>query len=85
LVHSQVMAELQQARQVRARFARPVEQVPDFVGPVRTEWKGDELVLETSGPLPPLLHWLAQQPVVDLKVEPLGLSGIYHRYHGATA
>jgi len=85
LVHVQPLAELREARQVRVRFARPVEQVPAFEGLARSDWKGDELFLETSGPLPPLLQWLAQQPVVDLRVEPLGLSGIYHRYHGAAA
>jgi ABC-2 type transport system ATP-binding protein len=85
LVHVQPMAALREVRLVRARFARPVDQVPSFDGLVRSEWQGAELTLETSGPLPPLLQWLASQPVLDLRVEPLGLSGIYHRYHGATA
>jgi len=30
------------------------------------------------------LDWLGRQAVSDLRVEPLGLSPIYHRYHGAT-
>jgi ABC-2 type transport system ATP-binding protein len=85
LVHVQQMAELRESRQVLARFSRPVERVPTFEGLARAEWHGDELTMETSGPLSPLLHWLASQPVVDLRVEPLGLSGIYNRYHGATA
>jgi ABC-2 type transport system ATP-binding protein len=85
LVHVQPMAELQEGRQVRARFSRPVEQVPAFEGLSLTERQGNELVLETTGPLPPLLQWLSTQPVVDLRVEPLGLSRIYHRYHGAPA
>jgi ABC-2 type transport system ATP-binding protein len=85
LVHVQQMAELQESRQVRVRFARPVEQVPTLAGLTRSEWEGEDLLLESSGPLPPLLQWLATQPVEDLRVEPLGLSRIYHRYHGATA
>jgi hypothetical protein len=28
-----------------------------------------------------LLAWLARQPVTDLKIEPLGLAGIYQRFH----
>jgi ABC-2 type transport system ATP-binding protein len=85
LVHVQPMAELQESRQIRARFSRPVDHVPPFEGLGRSQWEGDVLFLETSGPLPPLLQWLASQPLVDLKVEPLGLSGIYHRFHGAAA
>ena len=32
-----------------------------------------DLTLEYQGPLPPLLDWLAGQPLVDLRIEPLGL------------
>jgi ABC-2 type transport system ATP-binding protein len=85
LVHLQPMAELQEARQIRARFSRPVDRVPAFDGLSRSRWERGELFLETSGSLPPVLEWLASQPLVDLKVEPLGLSGIYHRFHGTTA
>jgi hypothetical protein len=28
-----------------------------------------------------LLEWLARQDVQDLRIEPLGLAGIYHQYH----
>jgi ABC-2 type transport system ATP-binding protein len=42
----------------------------------------DYLKLEHTGPLQPLLEWLTSQSVADLRVEPLGLSAIYHRYHG---
>jgi hypothetical protein len=43
------------------------------------------MILETTGPLPPLLTWLGRHDVVDLHVEPLGLAAIYHRYHGNIA
>ena len=42
----------------------------------------DRLTLEYTGPLPALLAWLARQPLADLRLEPLGLGAIYHRYHG---
>ena len=44
-----------------------------------------QLTLEYGGPLPPLLDWLARQPVVDVRMEPLGLGPVYHRYHGSNA
>jgi ABC-2 type transport system ATP-binding protein len=85
LVHLQDMAELREARLVRANFAEPAGELPDLPGLHPRERRPDGVVLEYTGPLPPLLGWLARQPVADLQVEPLGLAGIYHRYHGAEA
>src|SRR5437660_1099634 len=45
----------------------------------------DRLTLEYRGPLPPLLEWLVRLPLADLRLEPLGLASIYHRFHGADA
>ena len=85
LVHVQNMAELREGRLVRARFERPVEAGPDLQG-LRLRARFDnQLTWEYTGPLPPLLEWLARQPVVDLRLEPLGLAPIYQRYHGAEA
>jgi len=83
LVHLQQMAELRQANLVRARFSQPVNGLPDLQGLTLRERHDSQLAVEYNGPLPVLLAWLARQPVVDLRVEPLGLSPIYHRYHGA--
>jgi ABC-2 type transport system ATP-binding protein len=85
LVHLQQMNELDQARTVSARFSRPPEPLPDLPGLRRSEQSDGQLALDYAGPLTPLLDWLARQPVVDLRVEPLGLAPIYHRYHGAEA
>lgn len=85
LVHLQDMAPLRQANLVRARFAQPIAALPELQGLHLRERQGSQVALEYSGPLPVLLDWLARQPLVDLRVEPLGLSAIYHRYHGAEA
>jgi ABC-2 type transport system ATP-binding protein len=56
-------------------------------------WSGDhdttrdqetsgELTLAYTGSLPPLVEWLGRQALADLRLEPLGLSAIYRRYHG---
>jgi ABC-2 type transport system ATP-binding protein len=47
--------------------------------------RGAEVTFEYAGPLRDLLAWLARQEVLDLRIEPLGLAGIYHRYHGTEA
>ena len=46
--------------------------------------RGHELEFEHSGPLPELLRWLAELPVADVKIEPMGLAGIYHQFHKAS-
>ncbi len=83
LVHLQVMKELHAGRLVRVRFSRPPEPLPALEGLRAEEPKGPEWRLEHTGPLEPLLAWLSRQPVADLRVEPLGLGPLYHRYHGA--
>jgi ABC-2 type transport system ATP-binding protein len=83
LVHLQNMTDLREARLVRARFSKPPsEPLPDLLGLEVRERGREELVLEYTGALPPLVVWLGGQPLLDLRVEPLGLSAIYRRYHG---
>jgi ABC-2 type transport system ATP-binding protein len=85
LVHLQDMAALREHRRVTAAFVGAVEAVPDLPGLRLTRRDDNRLAFDYSGPLPPLLAWLARQQVTDLRVEPLGLGPIYHRYHGAPA
>jgi ABC-2 type transport system ATP-binding protein len=85
LVHLQAMDELREARRVTARFGRPPERWPDLPGMGTVTESDGAATLDYRGPLAPLLDWLGRQAVADLRVEPLGLGPIYHRYHGATA
>lgn len=85
LVHLQDMAKLRAARRIHAQFAGEAPAFPDLPGLGKRENAGKEMILEYTGPLPPLLAWLGQHDVVDLHIEPLGLAGIYHRYHGNIA
>lgn len=83
LVHLQNMSELRDYNAVYVRFSRPLVALPEWKG-LRLVEKGPDFVkLESAGPLQPLLDWLARQSVAELRVEPLGLSGIYHTYHGS--
>jgi ABC-2 type transport system ATP-binding protein len=92
LVHLQRLADLRQGRFVHARFehardGRPALEPPppDLSGISALELRDLHLTLEYSGPLPPLLDWLARLPLAELRLEPLGLAGIYRRLHGAEA
>jgi ABC-2 type transport system ATP-binding protein len=83
LVHLQEMAELRDSRLIHARFAQPPNGQPMPTGLQEREQNGNEVTWEYTGPLPPVLDWLSRQPLEDLRVQPLGLAPIYHRYHGA--
>ena len=85
LVHLQRMRELREGRLIRAQFTANSEPLPDLAGLVVLEQEARRLVLEYTGPLPPLMVWLARQPLDDLRLEPLGLGGIYYRYHKGEA
>ncbi len=85
LVHLQDMSELRQARRARVQFAGSPPTLPSFPGLDTQTQRDGELTLECRGDLQPLLQWLAGQPVTDLRIEPLGLSRIYARFHGDKA
>ena len=69
---------------MQARFAGPVAALPALPGLHVHVREADRLNLEYTGPLPELLSWLAEQPLAELRVEPLGgLYSVYHRYHGS--
>jgi ABC-2 type transport system ATP-binding protein len=81
LVHWQNMAELRQVRRVRVRWNGPVEalKLPPSVAPLASH--GPDLNFQHSGPLPELLQWLASSPIADVQIEPMGLAGVYQRFH----
>jgi ABC-2 type transport system ATP-binding protein len=85
LVHVQAMDELREGRRVTVRFDRRPEGWPELPGLGAVHDCDGETTLEYRGPLSPLLDWLGRQAIADLRIEPLGLAPIYHRYHGATA
>ena len=68
---------------LRARLDQPVDSLPPFPGLAEHEREGAQVSWEYSGALPPLLEWLSRLPVADLRIQPMGLAPIYHRYHGA--
>lgn len=88
LVHLQTLAELREVKRVRVILAAGqtlVDETTHLAG-IRSPVQHDqELTFEYAGPLPDLLAWLARLPVADVRIEPLGLSRIYHQYHGADA
>jgi ABC-2 type transport system ATP-binding protein len=82
LVHVQDMAALQEGRLISGRFNGQANHLPTPEGLRLLEQHQDRQTLEYRGALPPLFEWLARQSPEDIRIEPLGLSAIYRRYHG---
>ncbi len=85
LVHLQKVSELREGRLIHARFDGETGELPELNGLRLRERRDGWLTLEYTGPLPTLLAWLAVQPLTELRMEPLGLKAVYHRYHGDNA
>lgn len=83
LVHLQAVRELKQSRRIRIHFAEEAIVLPEFPGILRIHQNDGEITVYCDGPLEPILHWLAQQPIKELTVEPVGLETVYTKYHGA--
>ncbi len=83
LAHLQSMDDLREGRTVSAHLIGPAPQIGPDGNPLEaTTIIANRLTLTYRGPLPTLLNWLAQQPLTDLKIEPMGLGPIYRKIHG---
>jgi ABC-2 type transport system ATP-binding protein len=87
LVHLQLLAELRQRYEIRARVLGGVPiQAPSLTGMVALEpLPPDRLRLEVSGDLAPWLAWLAGLPLADVQVERAGLRSVYEAAHELSA
>jgi ABC-2 type transport system ATP-binding protein len=85
LAHLQDMSALHEGRLVQIHFHQAAPAPPALEGLCVLEHKGECLTLEYTGELSALLGWLGQQPVADLRLEPLGLKAVYLRHHGRVA
>src|SRR5262245_16789357 len=85
LVHEQAISDLQRASLVRVRFNRTPASWPLLDGLDVVGAPTPESAVTHRGPVGPLLDWLGDQDVDALRVEPLGLAGVYSQFHGAEA
>jgi len=85
LVHTQVMSELRRQHRIRARLTGQLVPPPEHLAEELVIETGPEGALEilTPGELSPLLGWLAQLPLAEVQIEPIGLRAIYERFHAA--
>ncbi len=87
-VFEQSIAEIRRGHRITARLAEPFAGIPtllaDHVALVPGAAENDSrnrVVLEAAESLAPLLGWLATLPVIEMAIEPIGLTAVYDRFH----
>ncbi len=87
-VFEQSIAEIRRGHRITARLAEPFAGIPtllaDHVSLVPSAAENDSrnrVVLEAAESLAPLLGWLATLPVIEMAIEPIGLTAVYDRFH----
>ena len=83
LVETLKMSEIRQQHRIHAQLTGPIS-LPNGELAGKLEITQDEegtMLIQTAHPLEPLLGWLAEQPLQELRIEPLGLNAIYERHH----
>lgn len=85
LVHLQPMGELRRRHRIRAKLAGELPPLPSqLAAQLNVQFGGQgEVILETDGELAPLFGWLAHAPLTEVRIEPVGLSAIYEKFHSS--
>jgi ABC-2 type transport system ATP-binding protein len=83
LVDSVRVADVRRQHRIQAQLHGPLTPAPAELasGLEITRGENGRVTILTPGDLAPLLGWLAQQPLAELEIEPIGLRAIYERHH----
>ena len=83
MVHIQEMRKLLRQHRIKARLTGPMTAAPaELQAGLTIRSDNGDVTIETPGELSPLLGWLAELPLEEVHVEPVGLRAVYDRYHG---
>jgi len=82
LVHRESMENLMRQHRIRARLTGEMPEVPaELVGKLSIKRTEDSVQIETPGELAGVLKWLADAPLEDVYVQPVGLRSVYDKFH----
>jgi ABC-2 type transport system ATP-binding protein len=84
LVHTQIVSQVRRQHRIRARLTGAMQPAPaELARELSIKINGaSQVVIETPGELSGLLGWLAQAPLAEVHIEPVGLQSVYERFHG---
>ena len=83
IAHEQSIATLRRRHRIYAQLTGPLTRIPDSLTDSISivQESASEAVLESTDSLTRVLDWLSGLPLSELKIEPVGLSAVYDRYH----
>ncbi len=82
VAHVQTLAELRRRHRIRAHVAGPLPSLDPVRNHLTIVFRSEhEVILETTGELGPVLHWLAAASLQDIAIEPIGLRTVYDQFH----
>ncbi len=82
LVHLQSIAELREGRKIEIDLPQLPQTGPDHLPFTGKRFPDGKIHFNFYGHADQLVAWLNQLGVLDVRIEPLGLIGIYQRFHG---
>lgn len=82
LVHLESLANLKRQHRIRAHLTGELPEVPAEIQQQLTiERSGNTVQIETPGELAQVLKWMADAPLADVYVQPVGLRAVYDKFH----
>ena len=82
LVHQETMENLMRQHRIRARLTGEMPEVPpELVERLTIKQIENSIQIETPGELAGVLKWLADAPLEDVYVQPVGLRSVYDKFH----
>ncbi len=85
LVHLQSMGDLMKQHRILADLRGELPEISAALGKqLLIKRDGDSVQIETPGELSEVLKWLAEAPLAEVYVQPIGLRAIYDQFHHET-
>jgi ABC-2 type transport system ATP-binding protein len=82
LVHLAPMADIKMQHRIRAHLKGPLPEMPEELrNTIAVKRTADTVQIETPGELSRVLKWLADAPLADVHIHPIGLRAVYDRFH----
>ena len=82
LVYLESMESLKRQHRIRAHLTGEMPKVPDELqSQLVIKQIGHTIQIETPGELAAVLKWLADAPLADVYIQPVGLRAVYDQFH----
>ncbi len=80
LVHQQSISSLLDQHRISGRLTGTYVDPPRELN-LQVERSDDRILIETPGDIQPVLRWLVNLPIEQLRVEPVRLQAVYEKFH----